>query len=989
MYRLKKLMTMGHRFRKIAVLVALIVVLSILSADFPGSPGNGGSSNILQKGLGPDYSLKTVPFLGGTAVFNSSAYTGNMGVDIIFNFSKQASLNSLLNNLSNPASSQFQHYLTASQFNSLYDPAESTYSSSISYFSQHGLHISEEFPNRLVLALTGSAKNFSSAFHTNITGYNSGAVPIFAPNASPMLPAWLSTSVNTVIGLNSQYSDTALNLNIAGLRQFVPNLTNAAGKPALASSNNYPKVHVQNGVQFFYGSQLQPAYNETPLLNKVLPTNEVIATLLWGGSYKSGGNTFYTGAYNPSDLSSYFNNTLASTGEPLPKVYGVPVGNAVPPGTSAQNDTSGAVVENTLDLEMVGSLAPGASIYNVYGQNSTLADVTLAFEEVLSPQSPYSGLNNVSVISNSWGSNDTVVTQWNQLLEECQARGITVLASTGDSGNDYNSAKSVSNSEYVQFPSTAAYNSYGVVAVGGTNISVNTNQFSSSYLSLVNQQAWYEPAPQFSSGTLGTVGGISSLYTEPLWQLDSQANTVIRGGGRAVPDISAIANNTIIYFSNTTGANYYTVSGTSISSPVAAGIIAEMNAYRSTEHLGNLGFLDPYFYLLGTQQYSNSSIKPYLTPFFDVTTGHNMVYSALKGYDLVTGMGSMDAYNMAMDLSQKTYNVSFRETGLVSHTTWYVQVNGIEFNSTSTYLNVSLINGTYNFQVQNVGNKVAEPTGGYLNVSGSSVNRDLAFVTGYTVTFSESMLPAGTSWYIQSWNYTKATFSNQISMLFPSGAFNYTVHSGDPNYYGSSGFFNVGTASKTVSVNFTLGTFNVSFVETGLPAGQNWMVKTNNITQESTGTYLNFSLPGGEHTFTVPASGAYIGNYTTFTMNTNGANRTFYITFGFGYFVTFNLSGLPAGYSWNLLISTYNVSSTNSTITVELQNGSYIFHAYYFNGLQNINYDGNVTISGSNIIINLTAGSQPFNYEYYAFYGALFIVGLAVLGIGLALLRKK
>ena len=982
-------MTMGHKDRKIAVIVALIVILSILAVDFAGSHETGNSTNILSKGHGTVYSLKPVPSLGGTTDFNSSAYTGNIGVDIIFNFSNQNSLNSLLNNLSNPASSQFQHYLTASQFNSLYDPSESTYSSSISYFSQYGLNINEKFPNRLVLAITGSAANFSRAFHTNITGYSNGAVPFFAPNSLPMLPSWLSTSVNTVIGLNSQYSDTALNLNIAGLKQFSPYPANTTGKPVPASSYSYPVVHVQKGIQFFYGSQLQPAYNETPLLNKVLPRNEVIATLLWGGSYKSGGKTIYTGPYNPSDLSFYFNKTLASTGEPLPKVYGVPVSGAVAPGTSAQNDTSGAVVENTLDLEMAGSLAPGASIYNAYGQNSTLSDVTLAFEEVLSPPSQYSGLDNVSVISNSWGSNDTVVTQWNQLLKECQARGITVLASTGDSGNDYNSAKSVSNTEYVQFPSTAAYNSYGVVAVGGTNISVNANQVSSSFLSMVSQQAWYEPAPQFSSATLGTVGGISNLYTEPIWQLDSQANNVIKGAGRAVPDISAIANNTIIYFSNTSAANYYVVSGTSISAPVSAGIIAEMNAYRAAEHLGNLGFLDPYLYFLGTQQYGNSLNKPYLTPFFDVTSGHNMVYSALKGYDLVTGMGSMNAYNIVTDLSQNAYNVSFRETGLPSNTQWYVQVNGVEFNSTGTYLNVSLINGTYNFQVQNIGNKVAEPTGGNVTVSGASVNRNLVFVTGYTVTFSESKLPAGTSWYIQSWNYTRATFSNQISLLFPSGTHHYTVHSGDPNYYGSSGVFGVGTSPQTVKVNFTLGTFNVSFVEAGLPSGQNWMVKTNNITQESTNTYLNFSMPGGEHTFTVPASGAYIGNYTTLTMNTDGTNRTFYLTFGYGYFVSFNLSGLPSGKSWNLLISTYNVSNSSNTITVELQNGTYNFYAYYFNGEQNINYNGNVTVSGSNMTVNLTAGSQPINLEYYAFYGALFIVGFAVLGIGFALLRKK
>lgn len=985
----------GRKGPEITALVALIVVLSVLMVNLPFH--NTGSNTISHVADTNEYSLRQVSSLGGTTELNSSAFNGNIGVDVIFNFSNQASLNSLLNNLSNPASSQYQHYLTASQFNSRFAPSLSTYSASISYFREYGINVKETFSNRLMLALSGSAANFSKAFHTSIEGYNNGGTGFFAPDSAPMLPAWLSGSVNTVIGLNSQYSDSSLNMNIAGLHQFSNSLSRNNGSAPSADLQNNVGVQVKQGIQYFFGSVFQHAYNETPLLDKVLPTHAVIATLLWGGSYKSGGVTHYTGAFNPADISYYFNYTLPA-GE-QPHVYGVPVGNALPPGTSANNDTSGAVVENTLDLEMAGSLAPGASVYNVYGQNSTLLDVTTAFGEVLSPPPQYSGLDNVSVISNSWGSNDTVITQWNQLLKEAQARGISVLASTGDSGNDYNSAKSVSNSEYVQFPSTAAYNSYGVLAVGGTNISLDLNKASSNYLSISSQQAWYEPGPQFSSATLGTVGGISNLYPEPIWQLDSQANSVIKGGGRGVPDIAAVANNTIIYFSNTTKGDFYVVSGTSVSAPVSAGIIAEMNAYRASQNLGNLGFLDPYVYFLGTQQYGGSHSTAYLSPYFDVTAGHNKVYSALPGYDLVTGMGSFNAYNFVADLSQKTYNLTFNESGLARGTTWSVQVNGVEYNSTTQYLNVSLINGTYIFQVLNSGSLVSVPTGGHETISGSPIIRNLTFVQGYKVNFLENpqkSLPSGTSWNIQVWNYTQVTFSNQISLLFPAGTYEYNVRSGDPNYYGSSGPFTVKASStaQTVSVNFTRGIFNVSFVETGLPSsGQTWSVTTGNITNSTSGTALNFSLPGGEYTFSIPPSGHYVGNYTSLTMNTEGMNRTFYISFGYGYYVTFNMTGLPSGYNWNLLISTYNLSSSANNITLMLQNGTYVYYAYYTTtqngGQTTVSFHGNVTVNGANQIVELSTSYHPFDISYYVFYGALFIVGIAVLGIGLLLLRKK
>ena len=71
-------MTMGHKDRKFAVIVALIVILSILAVDFAGSHETGNSTNILSKGHDTVYSLNPVPSLGGTTDFNSSAYTGNM-----------------------------------------------------------------------------------------------------------------------------------------------------------------------------------------------------------------------------------------------------------------------------------------------------------------------------------------------------------------------------------------------------------------------------------------------------------------------------------------------------------------------------------------------------------------------------------------------------------------------------------------------------------------------------------------------------------------------------------------------------------------------------------------------------------------------------------------------------------------------------------------------------------------------------------------------
>ena len=967
--------------KKASISIAIALVF-LLSSSYFSQAQSTASGSISSSVLSKEIPYSDVMFLGNISS-SVANYSGNMNVILIFNFTNENALQTLLANLSNPFSQQYQKFLTASQFNAEFAPSSSIYSSAVSYFNKYGLWDQQTFQNRLILSITGSAVNFSEAFKTNFSASYTNGVLSYGPSSAPQLPSWLAGSVNNIIGLSS--TEQSMNLNLVNYGSLAPaalaNFTSVNG-----SLYPYPNpVPTQNGIQLLYGSYLQVAYNETPLLSRTLPTNQVIATILWGGSYTSNGNTINTGPYNPSDIYYYFNHTMP-TGQPKPRIIGVPVNGALPPGTSAANDTSGAVLENTLDLEMAGSLAPGASIYNVYGPNSTFSDLTVAFNTILSPPKSYSGLANVSVISNSWGSNDTVSSAWNLLLQECQARGITVLASSGDSGNSFSSSKSVSNTEYVQFPSTLAYDTYGVVAVGGTNLSINPVS-----LALQSEQAWYLPPSSTSSDTLGTVGGISNLYAEPSWQYTSQANVVLKGSGRGVPDVSAIANNTLVYYSNVTHKGLFIIGGTSISSPVVGGIIAEMNAYRELTGLGRMGFINPSIYMLGTQQYDPGlagGYTPPLKPFYDVTLGHNAVYSALPGYDLVTGMGSINAYNFVTDLSGKKFNVSFRETGLNPTVNWTVVVSGQSYASQGEYVNLSLINGTYYFEVPVVGYNVSDPVAGQFTVHGSVLQINLQFKRGYAVNFFQSTLPPGKEWTISVWNYTKSSFTQQLSLYFPNGTYNYTVKPSDPNYYGSSGNFSVNGAGSSLTVNFTRGIFNVTFVEQGLPPGYNWNIHTANESQASTNSTIRFTLLGGEYTFNIPPTGLYIANHTKITMNTNGQNQTVYLKYGYGYYVTFNAVGVALGDQWNIVMADYNITSSNSSITVEVQNGTYLYYAYYQQGATS-NLNGNVTVTGSNLTVNLDFSPVKTPIDYYMLYIALFVLGVAILIIGLLMLRKR
>ncbi|EQD43469.1 tripeptidyl peptidase, partial [mine drainage metagenome] len=169
---------------------------------------------------------------------------------------------------------------------------------------------------------------------------------------------------------------------------------------------------------------------------------------------------------------------------------------------------------------------------------------------------------------------------------------------------------------------------------------------------------WYEPASSLSSA-VGTTSGISSAFAEPSWQVNSSANQLIQGKGRGVPDISALANNTIMtitlsgdtyYASNASeGYPFEAVAGTSIASPILGGVIAEIDHALESQGTLRLGFLDPALYKIGTAEYNPLTFDPgvghygsniYNTslssrPFRPVIVGQNTLYTDRYGYSLL------------------------------------------------------------------------------------------------------------------------------------------------------------------------------------------------------------------------------------------------------------------------------------------------------------------------------------------------------------------
>ncbi len=296
-------------------------------------------------------------------------------------------------------------------------------------------------------------------------------------------------------------------------------------------------------------------------------------------------------------------------------------------------------VETALDIETVHSIAPDATI------DLVLANIDFAFQ----PQDFLSGALAVTqyaidhnlgdVISQSFGVGETCagsayLQQEQQVFSKARAKGITVLASSGDSGAAANvcSGGLINVGKGVNLPAADPL----VTSVGGTtlNATVDTGKY-------VAETTWNEDR----AGSGATGGGISTIFPVPSYQKGIAGLT-----GRGVPDVAFDADpltGVPIVYSAQGGTFIVSVGGTSVGSPAWAAIVVLANQYVGKR----LGFLNDALYRLSTGSYARS--------FHDITTGNNSVvipefdpttgkiiyvpvpgYNAGPGWDAVTGIGT-------------------------------------------------------------------------------------------------------------------------------------------------------------------------------------------------------------------------------------------------------------------------------------------------------------------------------------------------------------
>jgi len=465
--------------------------------------------------------------------------------------------------------------------------------------------VTHTYPNHLLIDVTGTFAHIEQLFHVTINDYTmqlSGKqITFYAPANEPTVDGSVSNVINRIVGLD--------NFPWVHTENVATNATFTNGNV--------------NGQPPYYPQDFANAYDVNPLWNlKDNGSNQHIAITLSGTP--------------PSDaaLNKFHQQTgaiVATRANRRLKVIQVPC------SSGCYYKTLGGS-EAGLDVESSSGMAPGATIDYYQIPTDKNGNPTATGQEDALNLAGSDGYD--TQISSSWGreceTQDAFTTAVESILLSNTATGHDYLFASGDTGSacssPLNSCQKIQDPSPI-YPASSAY----VTSVGGTNLSIQNN----SWLSEI---AWYYTTSSCYLGQgnppQGSGGGYSKHFAQPGWQVGFSKNK-----HRGYPDVSADAElSTGAYICFDNGSKKPpcgTFGGTSLATPLWAGMIADVNQYVQSQNQPPLGFINPLLYAMNTGM-------PY-TAYHDIQIGTNGKYSAGPGWDAVTGLGSPDLYNFAQD----------------------------------------------------------------------------------------------------------------------------------------------------------------------------------------------------------------------------------------------------------------------------------------------------------------------------------------------------
>jgi subtilase family serine protease len=567
----------------------------------------------------------------------------------------RAGAEALLKRVSNPTSSSYGRYLGARAFTARFGRSASDVAEVTAWLSRRGLSIRSVPASRLWVEARGTAGQIGRTFGVRMGAFRSTFGVVRAADRAPSIPSALSGVVRGV------------NLESIRMKTDTPPPPPAyrAAKPcnetwAQKIATNKPKAYGDHWPLAPCGytpRQMQGAYG--------------MRSSITGGIDGSGVTVAVLDAYGlptmQSDLDTY------SSKHGLPQLTITQI--IDPPDRGSNGLQQGWWGEEALDVEAVHTMAPGADIVFRGAANSTDDAFQVAMADLVDN-------HRADIITNSWGALGEAlpasrIDAWHDLFLEAGATGIGVYFSSGDCGDDKDPQGACGGAGYRTTEHPAA--DPLVTAVGGTSLGVGPLNdrvlelgWGSTSSDLIGGR-WRPNPPGYF--VYGGGGGTSRIFAEPGYQSSVVPNKLAAwwgGSNRVVPDVAAVGDPNTGFLEGITqrfpnGVHYgeYRIGGTSLSSPLFAGMMALADDAAGMAH----GFANPALYALaGTSAFHDivSPAHPQAVVRANYANGVNKkdgVYFALRtmnqtgtlhtrpGYDDVTGNGTPNGSHFLSGLS--------------------------------------------------------------------------------------------------------------------------------------------------------------------------------------------------------------------------------------------------------------------------------------------------------------------------------------------------
>lgn len=620
---------------------------------------------------------------------------------------REQAFDKYLDELEDPKSPNFHHWLTAQEIGNRYGLAAHDVGTITTWLKSHGFTVNQIYANGVVIDFSGTASDVDQAFHTEIHNLAVNGKMHFANMSDPRIPTALAPAVIGVVSLND----------------FRP-------QPQYSMQPDYTFSCSGGTCYAVTPADLATIYNLTPLFSTGISGQGQTVVVIEP-----------TDVYSPTDWSTFRSNyglagyTSGSFSQTHP-------GGCTDPGVVSGDET-----EAILDAEWASASAPSATITLASCRDTSTYGQLLAMENLVNAAGPYP-----AIISNSYGLAEAVEgaatnAAISSVYQTAVGEGVSIFVAAGDSAAAFadqgpvrsNQESAASRGIAVDGSASTPYN----VAVGGTDFGDTYAGTNSTYWNITNGSgdssaksyipeipwndscassltvAYYDNlgytftidgssslcnggyfldisggsggpsgcatgAPAVSGS--GIVSGSCAGYAKPAWQ-SILGNP--KDGVRDLPDVSLFASNgpwghsyVVCDSDSSVGGCVTGWGGTSFAAPIMAGIQALINQHTKSRQ----GNPNPTYYSLAAAEYGSSGSSTCNSTqgnevsgsciFYDVTLGDNDVpctgsvdcyntggtygvlstsssafdpaYKATTGWDFATGIGTVNANNLVM-----------------------------------------------------------------------------------------------------------------------------------------------------------------------------------------------------------------------------------------------------------------------------------------------------------------------------------------------------